>query len=436
MKKLTFISNANKALSIFWLVAISLSIIEIAAATSNPGHDFSAIGGGVVQGDLMYGSAADTLSALSKNTSASRYLSNTGASNNPAWAQIDLTNGVTGILPTAKGGTDMAFFTVSGPASTAKTFTFPNANATVLTNNAAVTAAQGGTDQTIYTTGDILYASGTTALSKLADVTAGSYLRSGGTGVAPVWSTVKLPDAAVTAGKVIVSNGTDYIASTPTFPNAAATVRKVIVSDGTNWIASVETYAVPGTSGNVFTSDGTNWTSAAPTVRTVYNQSVSTTGPGFAADTYLVGSSVAIPATGLRVGTRYHLIFQVSKTAAGTATPILRVRFGTLGSVSDTAICTLTYSVQTAAVDTGTFEIWATFRTIGSGTSAVLQCAGQRRHGASVTGFGTLVSETQVATSAGFNSTVGSSIVGTSVNGGTNAAWTITLVQAELVNLP
>ncbi len=51
------------------------------------------------QGDILYSSASNTLSKLAKNTSATRYLSNTGTSNNPAWAQIDLTNGVTGILP-------------------------------------------------------------------------------------------------------------------------------------------------------------------------------------------------------------------------------------------------------------------------------------------------------------------------------------------------
>lgn len=52
--------------------------------------------------------------------------------------------------------------------------------------------------------------------------------------------------------------------STPTFPNASATSGKMIKSDGTNWVASTETYAAPGTSGNVMTSDGTNWTSSAP----------------------------------------------------------------------------------------------------------------------------------------------------------------------------
>lgn len=51
------------------------------------------------QGDIIYGSASNTFSLLAKNTSASRYLSNTGTSNDPAWAQVDLTNGVTGNLP-------------------------------------------------------------------------------------------------------------------------------------------------------------------------------------------------------------------------------------------------------------------------------------------------------------------------------------------------
>lgn len=55
--------------------------------------------GSIAQGDLLYGSAANVLSALAKNTSATRYLSNTGTSNNPAWAQVDLSNGVTGNLP-------------------------------------------------------------------------------------------------------------------------------------------------------------------------------------------------------------------------------------------------------------------------------------------------------------------------------------------------
>ncbi len=61
----------------------------------------------VAQGDLLYSSAANTLSTLAKSASSTRYLSNTGTSNNPAWAQVNLTNGVTGTLPIANGGTNL-----------------------------------------------------------------------------------------------------------------------------------------------------------------------------------------------------------------------------------------------------------------------------------------------------------------------------------------
>lgn len=54
---------------------------------------------GYNQGDILYASGASTLSTLAKNASATRYLSNTGTTNNPAWAQVDLSTGVTGNLP-------------------------------------------------------------------------------------------------------------------------------------------------------------------------------------------------------------------------------------------------------------------------------------------------------------------------------------------------
>lgn len=58
------------------------------------------------------------------------------------------------------------------------------------------TPAYGGTGIYSFTIGDMLYASGTSTFSKLTDVAAGSYLRSGGIATAPVWSTLTLPNAA------------------------------------------------------------------------------------------------------------------------------------------------------------------------------------------------------------------------------------------------
>lgn len=52
-----------------------------------------------VQGDIFYASGTNTVTVLNKNTTATRYLANTGTSNNPAWNQVNLANGVTGNLP-------------------------------------------------------------------------------------------------------------------------------------------------------------------------------------------------------------------------------------------------------------------------------------------------------------------------------------------------
>jgi hypothetical protein len=67
----------------------------------------------VAQGDLLYGSAANVWSKLAKNTTATRYLANTGASNNPNWDQVNLANGVTGTLTVSNGGTGIATLTAN-----------------------------------------------------------------------------------------------------------------------------------------------------------------------------------------------------------------------------------------------------------------------------------------------------------------------------------
>lgn len=61
---------------------------------------------GLTQGDLIYGTSTNTFANLAKDTNATRYLANTGTSNNPAWGQVNLGNGVTGTLPIANGGTN------------------------------------------------------------------------------------------------------------------------------------------------------------------------------------------------------------------------------------------------------------------------------------------------------------------------------------------
>lgn len=66
-------------------------------ATANGGTNLTSY----TQGDMLYASSSSVISKLAKDTNATRYLSNTGVTNNPAWAQVDLSNGVTGDLPFA-----------------------------------------------------------------------------------------------------------------------------------------------------------------------------------------------------------------------------------------------------------------------------------------------------------------------------------------------
>jgi hypothetical protein len=66
-------------------------------------------------------------------------------------------------------------------------------------------AANGGTGQSSYAIGDLLYASASNALSRLADVAVGNALISGGVGVAPSWGKVTLTNHV--SGILPIGNG-------------------------------------------------------------------------------------------------------------------------------------------------------------------------------------------------------------------------------------
>lgn len=128
---------------------------------------------------------------------------------------------VTGIQTATNGGTGNAFFLVSGPTTTVRTFTFPNASATVLTTNAAVTAPQGGTGFTSYAIGDTLYADTTTSLAKLVAAATGSVLLSG---TLPSWGKANV--ASTVTGILPVANGGTGIAT--------ATANRLMKGNGTS----------------------------------------------------------------------------------------------------------------------------------------------------------------------------------------------------------
>jgi hypothetical protein len=80
-----------------------------------------------------------------------------------------------------------------------------NTTGTAANVTGVVAAVNGGTGQSVYAVGDIVYASTTTALSKLADVATGNALISGGVGVAPSYGKIGLTTHV--SGTLPIANG-------------------------------------------------------------------------------------------------------------------------------------------------------------------------------------------------------------------------------------
>lgn len=108
----------------------------------------------------------------------------------------------------------------SGNFSTG-TFTWPtfnqNTSGTAAGLSATLVASSGGTGQYSYAIGDLLYASSSTTLAKLADVVTGNALLSGGVGVAPAWGQVGLT-THVTGTLPIANGGSNATSFTSGYP--------------------------------------------------------------------------------------------------------------------------------------------------------------------------------------------------------------------------
>lgn len=139
-------------------------------------------------GDIMYASATQTLSRLADVALGNAIISG-GVGAAPSYGKIALTTHISGILPVANGGTNIASYTI----------------------------------------GDILYASTAGVLNRLADVAVGNVILSGGIGAAPAYGKVGLTTHI--SGVLPVANG-------GTNQSAALTQYGVIYGDTTTSMAS------------------------------------------------------------------------------------------------------------------------------------------------------------------------------------------------------
>ena len=200
-----------------------------------------------------------------------------------------------------------------------------NSSSTALTSITTLPATSGGTGFASYAVGDLVYASTTTALSKLADVATGNALISGGVGVAPSYGKIGLTTHVT--GTLPVANGGTGITS---FGTGVATALGINVGTAGAFVVNGGALGTPS-SGTLTNATGlpvgTGISGLGTNVATALAVNVGTAG-AFVVNGGALGtpsSGTLTNATGLPVGTG------ISGLGTNVATA-LAVNVGTAGA--------------------------------------------------------------------------------------------------------
>ena len=184
-----------------------------------------------------------------------------GGTGSSSTTYASLTANVSGILPAANGGTANGFTAFSGPTTSTKTFTLPDATATILTSNTAVTVAQGGTGATS-ATAYAVQCGGTTstgAHQSIASVgSSGQVLTSNGAGALPTFQAAA--GATITGS---TANSTFYIVGTTSTSGSLSTA-SISNTNVVSYNASTGACSAVSFSASSDESLKTNWRDVAP----------------------------------------------------------------------------------------------------------------------------------------------------------------------------
>lgn len=164
------------------------------------------------------------------------------------------------------------------------------------------------------------------------------------------------------------------------------------------------------------------------------NHSVTSQTPSATTRTYITGSQIALPAAGaLQIGSKFRWRFNMTKTAAGTATSTIDIAFGTAGTTSDTAQVSFTKPAGTAAADEAFCEVECIVRGPLS-SSGIVVGEFTLIHNLSATGHAQIPCVCVNTVSSAFDVTT-PTFVGLCITTGASDAITIQQVNSEAWNI-
>lgn len=322
-----------------------------ALPTGNGGTDITTY----TLGDLLYSSATNTLAKLAGNTTTTKtFLTQTGVGGGvsaaPAWGTIAAAD-VSGLAASATTDTTNAANITSGTLPVARL----NGSYTGITgvgtlaagtwNAGTIAAAYGGTGQSSYAVGDLLYAGTTTSLAKLADIASGNALLSGGVGTAPAWGKIGLTTHV--SGTLAIANGgtgaTDAATARSNLGAGTGNGSVTSVAAGSyltgGTITTSGTLAVDAdtanTAGKVVARDGSgNFSAGTITANLTGNVTGNVSGSSGSCTGNAATATTATTANALATGNNY----QVNSLGVGTAGS------GTAGEIRATNNITAYYS--------------------------------------------------------------------------------------------
>jgi hypothetical protein len=147
-----------------------------------------------------------------------------------------------------------------------------------------------------------------------------------------------------------------------------------------------------------------------------------------AAELYLDGSNLQLPQSEFQPRLGICWQFWMTKTAVGVGAPIINIRSGVNGALTDAIRIGFALGAQTAAVDSAMVEIKAILRV--GGAAAILEASLDFDHDLPATGFATQAGRLLVGRSAAFDLSGDNKILGVSVNP-VDGVWTIRAVRTE-----